>query len=615
MMDNPLLGCILVPAIAGVIALIMGSRPRGMREAVVLVAMLANLYLVWSLQKGMTCSLAWVGGGLSFILTVTTLSKFILMAMAGFGVAIAFYSSSFLLNHRFANQFYGYFLFTVAMGNGVLLADNLVQLLFFWEGLLLTLFGMIAIGNPNAWKTAVKALIIIGITDICLMFGIALIGWQAGTLVMSEIAGKNLKLGDSLNSLAFVFLMIGAISKGGAIPFHTWIPDAAVDAPLPFMALIPGAYEKLLGIYLLTRISLDLFVMEGGHWVNTLMMVVGAATILVAVMMALVQKDYKRLLAYHAISQVGYMILGIGTATTAGIIGGLFHMINNALYKSCLFLTGGSVEKQTGTTDLRKLGGLKAQMPITCICFLVAAYSISGGPLSNGFFSKELVYDGALERGFIFYLAAAVGSFLTAASFLKLGHAAYFDKLQLDPKEVREAPLPMLLPMIVIAATCALFGLACVIPGPWHQWPIRVFQPVLEGKPIHGGMEANWVLIVASLVVLGLAILNHSYGVKKTGRGVGAVDHIHHAPVLSGLYDKAERRVFDPYDIGMRVARGLGAICWGADRFVNWLSDGLLAGLAVAFGWILRICHTGNYSTYLMWAVTGSLVIIWFFMK
>ena len=163
-------------------------------------------------------------------------------------------------------------------------------------------------------------------------------------------------------------------------------------------------------------------------------MIVGRRDILLAVMMALVQKDYKRLLSYHAISQVGYMILGIGTALPVGIVGGLFHMINNALYKSCLFLTGGSVEKQAGTTDLAKLGGLARKMPVTFVCFLVAALSISGCPPFNGFFSKELVYDAALERHIVFYLAALLGTFLTAASFLKLGHAAYLRQARSEPR-------------------------------------------------------------------------------------------------------------------------------------------------------------------------------------
>ena len=132
-------------------------------------------------------------------------------------------------------------------------------------------------------------------------------------------------------------------------------------------------------------------------------MMVGAVTILLAVVMALVQKDYKRLLSYHAISQVGYMVLGIGTALPIGIIGGLFHMINHAMYKSCLFLTGGAVEKQAGTTDLDKLGGLARKMPVTFVCFFIAAASISGVPPFNGFFSKELVYDAALEQRLVFY--------------------------------------------------------------------------------------------------------------------------------------------------------------------------------------------------------------------
>ena len=248
------------------------------------------------------------------------------------------------------------------------------------------------------------------------------------------------------------------------MPFHSWIPDAAIDAPLPFMAILPASIEKLLGIYFLARISLDLFTLRPGSWVSTTLMVVGRVTIILAVLMALVQKNYKRLLSYHAISQVGYMILGIGTALPIGIIGGLFHMINHAMYKSCLFLTGGAVEKQAGTTDLEKLGGLARGMPVTVICFIVAAASISGVPPFNGFFSKEMVYHAALESGWVFYAVALLGSFFTAASFLKLGHAAFFGKRAIDAPAVKEAPLPMLIPMIVLAGLCILFGVGNSIP-------------------------------------------------------------------------------------------------------------------------------------------------------
>jgi NADH-quinone oxidoreductase subunit L len=372
------------------------------------------------------------------------------------------------------------------------------------------------------------------------------------------------------------------------------------------MALIPGAFEKLIGIYFLTRISLDLFKLNPGSWLSTLLMIIGAITIILAVMMALIQKDYKRLLSYHAISQVGYMILGIGTMVPVGIVGGLFHMINNALYKSCLFLSGGSVEKQTGTTDLSKLGGLAVKMPITAVCFLVAAVSISGVPPFNGFFSKELVYDGALERGWIFYLAAVAGSFFTAASFLKLGHAAFLGKLENSNKNVKEASWPMLVPMIIIAAVCVLFGIYNALPLNY------LIQPILgERLEGHGfaGLPSNYLLVLITILVLIGAYLNHSYGVKKTGKGLGAADHIHYAPALSGLYDKAEKRYFDPYDIGMKISEWFSILLYRIDRFVDWIYEIFIVNVTYALTQSLRWLHSGNFSNYVIWSIIGALAI------
>jgi NADH-quinone oxidoreductase subunit L len=491
------------------------------------------------------------------------------------------------------------------MANGAVLADNLILLLFFWEGLLLTQFGMIAIGGRDAFRAATKAFIIIGITDLCLMIGIALTGHLAGTMTMSKIHLP----ASSVAGLAFILLMIGAISKGGSMPFHSWIPDAAVSAPLPFMALVPAAYEKLLGIYLLTRISLDLYKLSPLSWVSIVMMTVGSVTILLAVMMALVQKEYKRLLSYHAISQVGYMILGIGTCVPAGIIGGLFHMINNALYKSCLFLTGGAVEKQTGTTSLEKLGGIASRMPVTFGCFFITACAISGMWPFNGFFSKEMVYDGALHNHWIFYLAALVGSFFTAASFLKLGHAAYFDKPGEASGGAKEVSWPMLVPMIIIAAVCVFFGL-------FHQVPVNEFIDAL-GRDRLGGLElaGNTTLIAISLVTLALAVIHHFYAARIMGGGRKASDHIRHAPILEWTYDRAERRWFDPYDIGMAIANGLAWLAWRVDRAIDWLYDGLSVKVTFLLSAAIRRAHTGNYSWYVVWSLLGAVLILAFMMK
>jgi len=605
MMEKYLLLPIILPLCAGVIALILRKRFRLIIEAVALCATLANLLIAIALFKSnLSFSVPWAGLGLDFSLRIYHFSAFIILSAAVFAFLITLYSIVFMRDKPCLNQFYGYFLITLGLASGAVLADNLVIMLFFWEGLLLTLFGMIAIGNKNAFKTATKAFIIVGIADLCFMLGIGLTGHLAGTLAMSQI---NLPLGG-LGSIAFILLMIGAISKAGSMPFHSWIPDAAVDAPLPFMALMPAAFEKLLGIYFLTRISLDLFKLSRDSWISVLLMVIGSITIILAVMMALIQKDYKKLLSYHAISQVGYMILGIGTAVPVGIVGGLFHMINNALYKSCLFLTGGAVEKQAGTANLEKLGGIGKKMPITFACFIITAVSISGVPPFNGFFSKELVYDGALERGLIFYIAAVVGSFFTAASFLKLGHAAFLGEIREENKNVKEVSFSMLLPMIVIAFLCILFGV-------FNSLPLNMFiQPILgearlEGKDF-SGFPTNFMLVVVTLIVLIGALLNHLWGVKRKGSGLKAVDHIHYAPVLSTIYDKAEKRYFDPFDIGLKFTGVFSKVAFRCDRAIDWLYDNLTVKLIFVFTDQIKKLHNGNYSTYLIWSLLGLVLII-----
>jgi len=606
-----LLEPIALPIVAGVLALLF-RRAQGKACAwfCTLVAAVNLAITAYLFGKESSLILPWCAFGFEFSLRLYHFSGFILLAAAGFGFLISLYSTAFMDGRRFLNQYYAYFLLTLGMVNGAVLADNLIVMLFFWESLLLTLFGMIIIGQPAAYKTAVKAFIISGVADLCMMIGIGMTIYIAGTMTMSQI---HLPVG-AWSSVAFVFLMIGAIAKAGAMPFHSWIPDAAVDAPLPFMALVPAALEKLLGIYFLARISLDLFALTPMSWLSPLLMVIGCITILLAVMMALIQRDYKRLLSFHAISQVGYMILGIGTAVPVGIVGGLFHMINHAMYKSCLFLSGGAVEKQAGTTDLAKLGGLRARMPITFICFVVAAASISGVPPFNGFFSKELVYDGALEAGhtwhvgWTFYAAALLGSFLTAASFLKLGHAAYLGKPAADHSKVREAPAVMLIPMIIIAALCVVFGV-------WNALPLNhLIQPILGEYRLEGHTFAGWptsmTLVLLTVAVLIGALLNHLWGAKRSGNGLGAADHIHYAPVLHPLYDKAERRQFDPYEIGLKIARGIARIAWGIDRGIDYVYDTVAVKVTYAFTYGIRKAHTGSLFAYLSWSLVGLIAII-----
>jgi formate hydrogenlyase subunit 3/multisubunit Na+/H+ antiporter MnhD subunit len=616
---NPsfLLVPIVLPVVLAVLTLILPRRQSGLAAGISVLGTLAQVVLgvmlfraVAALGEGgaTTFTLPWGGFGMDFMLRFDRFSAFILAAAAGFSFLVALYAAASMREHPRAGLFHAGLLLTAGFTTGAVLADNLVVMLFFWEGMLCTLFGMIVLGRPGAWRTAVKAFVLTGVADLCLMFGIGLVAHLAGTLQMSAI---HLEL-SGLSSLAFIFLMIGATAKAGALPFHTWIPDAAVDAPLPFMAFLPAALEKLLGIYFLGRISLYLFNLTTTGWVSHVLMILGAATILVAVMMALIQKDYKRLLSYHAISQVGYMILGIGTAVPAGIVGGLFHMINHAMYKCCLFLTGGAVERQTGTTDLTRLGGIGRAMPLTFGSFIVAACAISGVPPFNGFFSKELVYDGALERGWYYYAAALLGSFLTAASFLKLGHSAFLGPRgdavpENAEKPVRDPPWAMLVPMLVLVLGCILFGV-------YNALPLRSFiQPILGAK-LEGhdfvGWPHSWLLVVATVVVLGLALANHWFGVKRTGRGVGAADHIHHAPGLAPIYDMAEKRAFDPYDLGLAGVRIFALVSFKVDRAIDWVYDVASVRTVQGISREVRRAHTGSYASYVLMALAGLLLVL-----
>jgi NADH-quinone oxidoreductase subunit L len=618
MRDELILLPIALPLAAGLLCFLIPDSARRAKEGFAILATAVNLALALFLfgREARFCY-PWASEwGIDFSFRLYGFSAFIILAAAGFGLAIALYSWSFMKGKAHQRQYFAYLLLTLAQVNGAVLADNLAVMLIFWESLLLTLYGMIAIGpGKGAGKTAIKAFTIAGITDLCMMLGIVIVWSIAKDLSMSSLRVAP----EGLGALAFVLLMIGAVSKAGSMPFHSWIPDAALDAPTAFMAYVPAALEKLLGIYFLSRVVLDFFALSPGSWLSLLLMIVGAATILLAVLMALIQKDYKKLLSFHAISQVGYMILGIGTCVPAGMIGGIFHMINHAIYKSGLFLTSGAVERQAGTTDLRKLGGLGRKMPVTFAVFLVTAASISGVPPFNGFFSKELVYEGALERGWVFYAIAALGSFLTAASFLKLGHSAYFGESRgEEPAQaagVKEAPVSMLIPMLAIACLCVFLGLFNPLPIDWIIAPIVASSAITSsgGESIIGafsGWPKSPMLVAVTLAVLALAALNHRFGVRRSGSALGAADHIHHAPLLRQAYDAAERGSLDPYNIGLGAVRLFARLCVLIDRGIDWFYEKAVVAVTMSLSALSCRIHSGSYSRYILWSLAGIIAII-----
>ena len=616
MTPNTLLWPILLPAAAAVATFLVPTRVKWVREAIGLAASAVLVYLAFALfaVKNLEFRLPWMGQGIGFELRLFHFSAFILVGLAGFLFLITLYSTVKMNGHPRIREYYAYVFLTAALANGAVLADNFVPFVFFWEGLLVTLYGLITLGRKEANRTAVKAFVINGLCDFCMILGIGILWAQTGTLTISQISVKP----EGLAVVAFLMMMIGAIGKAGAMPFHTWIPDAAIDAPVTFMAFMPAAFEKLLGIYLLARITLDLFKLEKGSGLSLVLMIIGAATIVLAVMMALIQKDFKRLLSYHAVSQVGYMILGIGTAVPIGIAGGLFHMINHAMYKCGLFLSAGSVEYRTGTTELKKLGGLAKVMPLPAAGFTVCALAISGVWPFNGFVSKEMIFHGTIESGYVvFAIAAWVGAIFTFASFLKAGHSVFFGprsaEAPAETKPVKESPAPIVIPILILALLCITFGVA-------NKLPLRTFiQPILEGHVEAGesidftGGALNVFTPIAgiSILCLLLAFGLHAFGWKKGGKKAYlASEPVHKFPVLHTIYNWAENRVFDLYEQGVIVLNGLAMVLFkGVDRPIDFVYEKIVTKTGEAFTGVLRKAHTGHYASYLAWCLGGLVAI------
>lgn len=507
--------------------------------------------------------------------------------------------------HKSFGNYFGYVLITLGSSIGVAFAANLVVLLIFWAVLAVMLYLLVNMqGTDRACASAKKALIIIGGTDAVMMFGIVLIWAMTGTFSMDRI---NLKLDSAPAMIAYFSLAVTAFAKAGAMPFHSWLPDVAEDGPSSVTAYLPASLDKLLGIYLLARISLDLFVMN--NVTNLILAALGSVTIILAVMMALVQHDLKRLLGYHAVSQVGYMILGIGTGNPIGIAGGLFHMLNNAVYKTCLFLTGGSVEKKTGTTDLGSLGALAKYMPITFACFLIASLSISGVPPFNGFVSKWMIYQGIIESAgrakglWIIWLSAAMfGSALTIASFMKLLHAIFLGRPSRDYGDLKEARFSMTAPVVALAAVCVIFGVFA------FALPLRLFiAPAMGGDISYSGA---WSPVAATALLLaGLAIgvlayyLTGSAKYRRVEPFVGGAEAgslgrvsgtdfyktISDIKGLGAFYKKEESKDLDIYTLGGRSVR--------------------------FFTRIFQHLHNGVLPTYMVWCLlgmTGLFIFIFF---
>ena len=485
--QHPLMLPIEVCVLAGFLAYVAARRFKRFSAAVSMIASFVTLVLAIRLFTGqkMAIDMSWLaidGFELAVAMSNRTFGAMIAMVAACFGLLVSLYALSNEKDKRDEGRFHAFLCWALAGTVGVALADDLIWLLLCWELVSVCLYMLLNQQGGESPAGAAKSFVMLGFADACLLLAVAFLAATQGTTRIAELA---IPIGSSTSYVCYLLFVIAALAKAGAFPLHSWIPAAASDASASTFAFLPASIDKLLGTYLLVRVSFGVFELD--HVMQIVLMVIGAVTVLSASMAALVQTNLKRSIAYLAISSTGYIVLAVGAGTPIALAGAIFHAVNGAIYQACLFFGAGNVEHVTGTSRLDRLGALGHALPGTMLCFIIAALAISGVPPLNGFVSKWLIYQGCLATGSslaIFCLVVMVfGSALALAASFKLIASIFFGT---SPVDLRSDQMPAngswatMVPMIVLAATCIAFGVVAV-------WPLQhLILPVLADARNHG---------------------------------------------------------------------------------------------------------------------------------
>jgi hydrogenase-4 component F len=370
------------------------------------------------------------------------------------------------LAERRLPTFYGLFLWFIATMVWGCVTNNIVMLYVAVEATTLTSGLLVAFyWDRRALEAGYKYLMLLTIGITFALFGCVLTyaaavatrglsGSQA--LLISEVRGVAGLIPPGTALIAVAFLVVGFGTKAGIAPFHPWLPDAHAEAPTPISVLLSGVMIKM-AVYALAR-TVSMFY---PRWPALAIFVValGVFTMVLGIVMALVQDDLKRLLAYSSVSQIGYVVAGVGLGTYLGCYGGLFHLLNHALIKALLFMCVGALIYATGARRISELAGIRERMPITSACFVIGALAIAGLPPFNGFLSKLTVYLALARAGMWWALAIAVAAgLLTMVVLLRAARTVFWGHAPASAAAVREVPATMWVPMVVLAAACVVLG-------------------------------------------------------------------------------------------------------------------------------------------------------------
>jgi multicomponent Na+:H+ antiporter subunit D len=429
------------------------------------------IYVFGATSPGLTVPPDSGGIPVRIIFTVDAMSALMQIIAAITGFAVLLYSVASDRHHTGLESFYTLYLLMIAGIMGMVSTGDLFNFFVFLEILSIASAGLIAyrIDGGLAVEAALKYFVLSTIGALAILIAIGIYYGEYNALNIAMIASR--MQFTLLDQIALGLIIAALAMKCGSVPMHYWTPDAYSMAPSSITAMLVVASQA--SLYGLFRVVFTLYnVTLNTMTVGWIIIILGILSMVVGVTMAIPQKDVKRLMAYHAISQTGYMLLGVGVGLAVlgnqplmqsfgytAMEGGIFHIINHAMYKGLLFLTAGAIFFRIGTYNLNKMGGLGHRMKYTMIFFIIGALAIAGIPPFNGFASKYMIYESVFAFNPILAVIAMVVSILTLASFVKVFHSIFMGPELPEYVGVREAPAPMLIGMGVLALVVILFGL------------------------------------------------------------------------------------------------------------------------------------------------------------
>jgi multicomponent Na+:H+ antiporter subunit D len=471
---------IFIPLLLALIVPIAGGFKRIYSWGIVVLATLfsfiVSLILLYQVLMSGTISY-WMGGweppwGIEY--SIDYLSSFVLLTVSFIAFAVTMFSRKSVaeeIEDKKIPAFYGVYLLFIVGLMGMIVTGDIFNFYVFLEISSLTGYALVAMGNRKKASFAGFRYLVIGTVGATfILLGIGYLYIATGTLNMADIGARLPGLFDSkLVITAFAFFTIGFSIKMGLFPLHTWLPDAYTYAPSAVTALMASTGSKA-AIYGFIRILFTVFGAQVflEQWVSVpyFLIVVSSVAIMMGSILAIAQTNIKKMLAYSSVSQIGYIMLGVALMNQTALQGGLLHIFNHALMKCTLFLSVGCIAYKTGITTIADLKGLGAKMPFAMAAFTIGALSMIGVPLTVGFVSKWYLALGSLENG-MWYLIPVIliSSILMLVYFWRVIDNIYFKEAeQIDKAITSDAPPSMLIPTLVVAALCLVFGILAFIP-------------------------------------------------------------------------------------------------------------------------------------------------------